>query len=525
MDVSSPISILIVEDHPLMRNALKMLLDDTPGLVVTGEAADGYEAIEQAEKLQPAVVLMDIGLPRLDGVEATKIIRQKCPESRFLVLTSHQDDSALFAALGAGANGYCLKAASKDQIVTAIKAVNEGGTWLDPAIAGRVLQMATKMTNSSNASTNSGSSSNEPELGELSKDEKELLSAIMQGMSAAEIASKYSVGEKQIEEQIQTLLGKLSDTDQAHKALEAMKNSFAEKTSDFDGDPFVGATIDGRYEILEPLGKGGVGTVYKARHKFIKKLVAIKMINPEQRTDIETLQRFRIEAEAASALKHHNLVNVFDFGVTPQGQAFMVMDLFEGPNLMEIIVKEGRIALNEAINIFVQICNGMEAAHLDGVIHRDLKPSNILLATEGGQSEIVKILDFGIAKLMRLDNAKPNDITQAGEVFGSPLYMSPEQCRGLTVDVRSDIYSLGCLMYECLTGRPPFMFEDVHDTFYHQVHHRAPAFAEIDATLKIPQPIERIIFKAIEKDPDKRYQSMEALKGALIYSARLIRAS
>lgn len=490
-----------------------MLLEEDPGLLVIGEAADGYEAIEQAEKWKPAIVLMDISLPRLNGIEATNIIRQKCPETRFLVLTSHQDDSALFAALGAGANGYCLKAASKDQIITAIKAINDGGTWLDPAIAGRVLQVATKTTNASNSLSSSDS--------DLSKDEKELLFAIMQGMSTAEIASKSGVSAKQIEEHVQTLLGKLSDTDQALKALEGIKSSTAQTTSRFNRDLFVGATIDGRYEILEPLGKGGAGTVYKARHTFIKRIVAIKMINPEQRTDIETLQRFRIEAEAASALKHHNLVNVFDFGVTAQGQAFMVMDLFEGPNLMEIIVREGRIALNEAINIFVQICNGMQAAHLGGVIHRDLKPSNILLATEAGQSGIVKILDFGIAKLMTV---KPNDITQAGEVFGSPLYMSPEQCRGLRVDERSDIYSLGCLMYECLTGRPPFIFEDVHDTFYHQVHHRAPAFSEIDAGLNIPKSIERIIFKAIEKDPGKRYQSMDELKGALIYSARLITA-
>jgi serine/threonine protein kinase len=182
-----------------------------------------------------------------------------------------------------------------------------------------------------------------------------------------------------------------------------------------------------------------------------------------------------------------------------------VMDCLEGQNLNEILLKDVRIPIERAINIFRQTCLGLEHAHKNGVVHRDLKPSNLCLIQGEGGHEIVKIVDFGIAKLLRDSGKEQTRLTQTGEVFGSPLYMSPEQCRAKPIDSRSDIYSLGCLMYECLTGKVPLEGETAYETMTMHVGKAPPPFSKIAPDLRLNASIEALVFRCLEKRPEDRY--------------------
>lgn len=224
---------------------------------------------------------------------------------------------------------------------------------------------------------------------------------------------------------------------------------------ELQSDPLIGKTFAERYEIISVLGIGGMSIVYLGRHKLMGRMVAIKMLHYILREDIRTLERFRLEAQAASSLSHPNIVSVFDFGVTDQGEPFLVMDYLEGESLAKLIARKGAVDYQRGVHFFRQICAGLDAAHQKGIVHRDLKSANIVLIRQSDQWEEVKILDFGIAKLAP-SIGRALHLTKAGEAFGSPLYMSPEQCLGGAQDHRSDIYSLGCLMYEVLAGVAPF---------------------------------------------------------------------
>ncbi len=211
-----------------------------------------------------------------------------------------------------------------------------------------------------------------------------------------------------------------------------------------------GQLFNGRYQVIERLAAGGMGVVYKAREIMLNRVVAIKMLQMNNATEV-SVRRFQQEAQALAGLNHPNLVKVFALGVTDFGQPFMVMEFLDGIGLDALVRDNGRLPVERALSIFDQVCCGLEYVHDFGILHRDLKPSNIMLS---GAEQKVKLVDFGIAKIM--DKTATKALTQTGEVFGSPLYMSPEQARGMPTDARSDIYSLGCVMYELLSGVPPF---------------------------------------------------------------------
>lgn len=219
-------------------------------------------------------------------------------------------------------------------------------------------------------------------------------------------------------------------------------------------ESLVGKTIAGHYEIVSFLGEGGMSTVYKAKHILLDSIRAIKILHLPRAGDGKILQRFQQEAKASFFLSHPNIVRVYDFGIEPSmQQPYLVMDCLEGKPLSNVLENEP-ISSERAINIISQVCNALEHAHTKGIVHRDIKPANIILSKDASGGEIAQLVDFGIAKLINPEEG--NDLTQTGEVFGTPLYMSPEQCLGRNVDKRSDIYSLGCVMYECLAGKPPF---------------------------------------------------------------------
>ncbi len=279
----------------------------------------------------------------------------------------------------------------------------------------------------------------------------------------------------------------------------------------------VGKIIGDKYEVLETIGGGGMGMIYKAKHILMKRIVAIKMMHPQYVSSASNLKRFQQEAQAASALSHPNILAVFDFGLTPAGAPFLVMDFLEGTNLAEVLDEVGLLPASRATNIFAQACAGLAHAHSKGVIHRDLKPGNIMLVEFDQRKDFVKIVDFGIAKVLPSgDESEASHLTQTGEVFGSPLYMSPEQCRGRNLDIRSDIYSLGCVMYRTLTGSSPFFGQDPMECMYKQVNESPNKFFETNPDMKAPEALEAIVFKCLAKEPADRYQTMLELKEALL---------
>ncbi len=273
-----------------------------------------------------------------------------------------------------------------------------------------------------------------------------------------------------------------------------------------------GAIIADKYQIISLIGEGGVGMVYKAHHKFLDKLVALKLLRGEYASDQVVVSRFRREAQAVDSLKHPNIAAVHDYGILGDGRPFMIMDFIEGRTLYNLLVLNKRLDVRRAVSIFIKVCDALSYAHKHGVIHRDLKPSNIMLVEDNG-IEVPKLLDFGIAKL--LDTAHSQQLTRTGEFCGSPLYVSPEQCTSSKQDQRSDIFSLGCVMCETLTGEAPFHGETVMETIHRRLNERPPHLMDLNPSANIPPHLNDIVRKTLEIDPMNRYQSMDDLKADL----------
>jgi len=276
-----------------------------------------------------------------------------------------------------------------------------------------------------------------------------------------------------------------------------------------------------RYQVLEEVGNGGMGVIYKGKHRGTGADLAIKVLHPRYASNSGHLMRFEQEARTATTLHHPNIVIVHDFGVTERLIPFLVMEWLEGPN-MESVMKTGTITLNRFVHIFEQCASALSHSHKKGIIHRDVKPSNIILTSTEADRDFVKIVDFGIAKVLTSDDEDTLRLTQTGEVLGSPKYMSPEQCMGNPMDSRSDIYSLGCVMYESLVGVAPLTADNQAQMFYKHMFNMPERPSLINPNLELPEIVEPILFKALQKDPDKRFTSMDELLGAInqIKSAR-----
>ncbi|HEY9793090.1 MAG TPA: protein kinase [Candidatus Obscuribacterales bacterium] len=283
-----------------------------------------------------------------------------------------------------------------------------------------------------------------------------------------------------------------------------------------DGTPLSDTPAPGladKYEFLDVLGQGGMAIVHRARHLLLGNTVAIKLLNPNAGYNAIALRRFRQEAAAAKKVEHPNVIRIHDFGITPSGQPYMVMDCLEGETLEERIKKDGAVAIAQAIPLFKQICLALEHMHTNNVLHRDLKPSNVFLTKStdpNNDAPTVKLVDFGIAKVIDENSTGSNKLTATGDIFGTPHYMSPQQCQGNSVTRVSDIYSLGCLMYETLSGRPPFEGDNPLAVM-HQHLHENPPHLTIAGPLSTQKELEEIIFKCLEKDPALRYQSASNL--------------
>lgn len=293
----------------------------------------------------------------------------------------------------------------------------------------------------------------------------------------------------------------------------------------FDGTPVHGrddeaeATVCGdanftaRYELMGLIGTGGMGVIYKARQKLLDKIVAVKMLHPYVVSQ-SSFARFQIEGRATSALSHPYIVTVHDFGTNDMGQPYLVMDYIEGRTLSDVLSVEGGLTIQRFRHIFLQVCDALSHAHQRSVLHRDVKPGNIMLVKRDDDTEEVRIMDFGVAKL--LNESGNENVTKTGDTLGSPAYMSPEQGRGLALDPRSDIYSLGCVMYESLSGTPPFTGNSPIHVMMSHVNDDPMPLHEASLGKHFPRNIERLVMRMLQKDPNERFQSMEDVKTALL---------
>ena len=269
-----------------------------------------------------------------------------------------------------------------------------------------------------------------------------------------------------------------------------------------------GTIIGGNYRVLSQIGLGGMGAVYLVEQTALNKQFALKVLIPAIVNE-QTWQRFKTEAKTMASLQHPSFVNVYDLGIHANTLPFYSMDFLSGQTLEEILAEEGPLELEPAINIFIEILNGLAYAHRNGIIHRDIKPANIMLCTTNGVTA-VKILDFGISKLNKENASQLQDMTMAGDIFGSPYYMSPEQCLGSAIDARADIYSIGCTLFEVLTGYVPFEGDNSIDTILKHQEETAPLLG--DAAQQIFSPnIEAVVATCLAKLPRDRYQSAKEL--------------
>ncbi len=284
-------------------------------------------------------------------------------------------------------------------------------------------------------------------------------------------------------------------------------------------DPLIGKLIGDKYRVLCHAGKGSMAVVYKVIQESTGREMALKMLHQFLGSKEESVKRFHREAKAVSSLHHTNIISLFDFGVMPDGQPYIVTEFLDGITLAELIRKRGHLTVKEALPLMKQVCEGVSEAHKNRVIHRDLKPDNIVLQDVDVNKppnskdlighNSVRVVDFGVAKMWGEAGGQSASLTLEGKVCGSPAYMSPEQCKGADVDLRSDIYSLGVVFSEVLTGQRPFAADDLMALMLMHVNKEAPSIGAMSPNMTFPPGLSNVISKALQKNADDRHNDAE----------------
>jgi len=288
-------------------------------------------------------------------------------------------------------------------------------------------------------------------------------------------------------------------------------------------DQLEGRILGGRWLVGELAARGGMSSVYRGRDEQEGTPVAVKVLRLGLKPELRSADRFRREARAASRLDHPNVVSIRAHGEIDTGQRYLILDYIDGVGLHQIIHKQAPLGIRRALHVTAQIAEGLAHAHQNGVLHRDLKPGNVQLIHQRGEADVVKILDFGLAKIIDLEET--DTITRAGLVFGTPEYMAPEQAVGQKVDARCDIYALGTILFEMLTGKPPFKGKGVFETLRMQVGATPPRPSEARQDIQVPPIVERIIMRCLEKQPENRFTSAVQLARALRAVGRQLSSS
>jgi len=323
------------------------------------------------------------------------------------------------------------------------------------------------------------------------------------------------------DDQSYTLGGKPRPSERTtnHDADESLEDRIKRKLTDHDestgitaerSDPLIGMTINGRFVITKKIGAGGMGAVYRARQLGMNRDIAIKVLLRELTENETVLRRFHLEALAVSKLKHPNTIQIFDFGETEDGLLYIAMELLEGRPLAKVLTDDKQVSVERSLHIIEQTAKSLREAHSKGIVHRDLKPDNIFLQSVGEDSDFAKVLDFGVAKVAEGDGQNKT-LTKAGSIFGTPKYMSPEQSRGSDIDARSDIYAMGIILYELLTGRVPFNAENPLGILIKHLQELPPPFQAVRPDLVIPEQVERFVHRMLAKQVEQRPQTAEAV--------------
>lgn len=481
------LNVMLVEDQALIRMGIELALQQVSNaeIQVTSVAENGEQAVREYSRQKPDVVLMDIRMPVMDGLEASRQIRAEDKNAKIIFLTNNDSIEDVFSAFSIGASGYCLKDIAPSNLVESIKTAHNGGISIDSRIAANMLRFLT----SKDAMPAQRDTAQMYNSTRLNSRDAEVLGQLINGTIGAEMTVNTKLSVINILNKVATLTG------------DAGGRSYSEQQN------LMESTVSAKFEFLEVLGQGGMGTVYKARNKQTDKLVAIKLL---KHTSGSAWQRFIQEASIMTKLSHRSVIKVYDLLSDPDGTSYLVMELVDGPSLVNVIECGGAIIQKEAVPIFIQCVDALEHLHRAGVIHRDIKPNNIILFSEDETTIVPKIVDFGVSKNLSME---PGDrLTMQGEVLGSPLYMSPEQCRGEDVTHLSDIYSMGCVMFEVLSGFPPFIGENYLETMI--LHRKAPLpnlREHMNSRHQLAPELHAIVDKCLAKEPNDRFQSAEQL--------------
>ncbi len=280
-------------------------------------------------------------------------------------------------------------------------------------------------------------------------------------------------------------------------------------------DTLIGQVIDGKYRVLSRLGAGGMGAVFKGEHALMERFVALKVLHPHLVNNESLLKRFQHEARVASKLRHPNAIATYDFGMH-QGSPYLVMEYVEGRSFKDLIADVGPLPFRRVREIFQEVCSALSQAHSLGIVHRDLKPDNIMLVPQPGGKESAVVLDFGIAKVLKERSGQQQTaMTQAGTFFGTPRYASPEQVLEKSVDKRSDVYSLGIILYEALSGDVPFNAPSIMEILIKHLNSEPVPLRTFKPGLRIPVKLDEVVMKCLRKNPDERFASVEEFIHAL----------
>ena len=512
-------TVLIVEDNKDLANVIRSLLEFENHAVDVFHTGD--EGLENILVKPYDLAILDWDLPGVSGLQILRQFRDLGASTPVIMLTGKDGIEYKEAGLDGGADDYITKPFNLKELGARVRAHLRRST----ADSKQSVNLADISLDCANQRVTKGA-----RTFVLTPVEFQLL----------EIAAKYphlkpSLGDlaktiwpvesERDEDKLRTALrrlrkkldpdGSLIFTHLPNEATVAAQPEAGIKTeSDSESDPFVSTIFNGKYQILELLGGGGSGLVYKAKHLMLDTTVALKVLHLNISSNSDTARRFQREARLAGLLSHPNIVSVRDFGFSEQGPPYIVMDLIDGTSLAEVLELKGRLPISDVIKIFQQACAGLEHAHSKGMVHRDIKPSNLMIVSGGSTNSIVQIVDFGLARTIEVEKGLPN-ITQTGDVIGSPPYMSPEQCRGETVDHRSDIYSIGCALFETLQGIPPFVGADPIAILIKHVMEQAPSVIVENVPTQLSNEIKAIVAKCLEKDKQDRYQSASELMKAM----------
>jgi len=513
---SSVVTVLIVDDQPIVRAGLRLSLEKLKRLRVVGESADGETAITDAQHLHPDVVLMDIGLPGMDGSEATWRIKQESPRIRIIMFTSHDSPKDITAALGAGADGYCLKDASAEQIASAIDTVTRGEVWIDPTLADSVLLLV----------QHKEPADKHDQDVQLSATEIRVLELISAGFEKIGIAHDMEMDAEAVVGVMRNIIRRYSGNsrkmamqpDSVSVPKIVTDSSFSHEWFAATLEATEGVVIAEKYLLEELLGAGGIGTVFKARHLYMDRAVALKLLKPQYDEDAQVIRAFQQEAKALASFKHKNIVDVYDFGITGLGQPYLVMEFIKGTDLDMVLQSDQnrKLEYRRFLSIFLQVCEALAAAHARDIIHCDLKPGNIFVLQGSDETEeVIKLVDFGLAKSVPRNATVQSQATDSFLVAGTPSYMPPEQCSGRGIDKRSDIYALGCVMYEALAGINPFNADSPMESFARQFEFTPPPVSGFCPEAPIDPELEQCIAKMLAKNPIQRHQSVQEVWAVL----------